>query len=156
MIRRPPRSTRTDTLFPYTTLFRSPPPHGGRPRRSSRAWSVASNRLGQPRRLQIAPFGPFEGDRCKDPRPVGAGIDSNPIRPLLDILADRMAVNDHQPVIADIVEEILANPTKVRRRLFLQGHAGPDAGMDKGIVTDFDEILPFAKEPHMRLGHQFG
>src|SRR3546814_9457853 len=38
MIRRPPRSTRTDTLFPYTTLFRS---HGGahldrhpRPRRA--------------------------------------------------------------------------------------------------------------------------
>src|SRR3546814_7477412 len=27
MIRRPPRSTRTDTLFPYTTLFRS---EGGR------------------------------------------------------------------------------------------------------------------------------
>src|SRR3546814_11774418 len=28
MIRRPPRSTRTDTLFPYTTLFRS---HGEQP-----------------------------------------------------------------------------------------------------------------------------
>src|SRR3546814_19946970 len=26
MIRRPPRSTRTDTLFPYTTLFRSHSP----------------------------------------------------------------------------------------------------------------------------------
>src|SRR3546814_20827415 len=26
MIRRPPRSTLTDTLFPYTPLFRSPPP----------------------------------------------------------------------------------------------------------------------------------
>src|SRR3546814_8991068 len=26
MIRRPPISTRTDTLFPYTTLFRSPMP----------------------------------------------------------------------------------------------------------------------------------
>src|SRR3546814_16886128 len=25
MLRRPPRSTRTDTPFPYTTLFRSPP-----------------------------------------------------------------------------------------------------------------------------------
>src|SRR3546814_8061739 len=25
MVRRPPRSTRTDTLFPYTTLFRSTP-----------------------------------------------------------------------------------------------------------------------------------
>src|SRR3546814_5732447 len=32
MLRRPPRSTRTDTLFPYTTLFRSPrsPPAGNR------------------------------------------------------------------------------------------------------------------------------
>src|SRR3546814_2667091 len=29
MIRRPPRSTRTDTLFPYTTLFRSQEPAGG-------------------------------------------------------------------------------------------------------------------------------
>src|SRR3546814_3065676 len=33
MIRRPPRSTRTDTLFPYTTLFRSrghpPAQHAG-------------------------------------------------------------------------------------------------------------------------------
>src|SRR3546814_4754080 len=29
MIRRPPRSTRTDTLFPYTTLFRSGGPFGG-------------------------------------------------------------------------------------------------------------------------------
>src|SRR3546814_5742298 len=27
MIRRPPRSTRTDTLFPYTTLFRSKAGH---------------------------------------------------------------------------------------------------------------------------------
>src|SRR3546814_2298088 len=33
MIRRPPRSTRTDTLFPYTTLFRS--------RSLQRAWPHA-------------------------------------------------------------------------------------------------------------------
>src|SRR3546814_15101419 len=37
MIRRPPRSTRTDTLFPYTTLFRSP----GAQRR------IAGRRFGQ-------------------------------------------------------------------------------------------------------------
>src|SRR3546814_1093731 len=30
MIRRPPRSTRTDTLFPYTTLFRSGPDRSAR------------------------------------------------------------------------------------------------------------------------------
>src|SRR3546814_11421583 len=45
MIRRPPRSTRTDTLFPYTTLFRSPghiQPNRGAPpavRRLSRSCS---------------------------------------------------------------------------------------------------------------------
>src|SRR3546814_8891742 len=31
MIRRPPSSTRTYTLFPYTTLFRSPPIPCGKP-----------------------------------------------------------------------------------------------------------------------------
>src|SRR3546814_728107 len=33
MIRRPPRSTRTDTLFPYTTLFRSVSLSAGAPYR---------------------------------------------------------------------------------------------------------------------------
>src|SRR3546814_4490132 len=41
MIRRPPRSTRTDTLFPYTTLFRS---------RCDRAFL---GRGGAPRRLHL-------------------------------------------------------------------------------------------------------
>src|SRR3546814_11050196 len=48
MIRRPPRSTRTDTLFPYTTLFRSQPPSVRRMRsfaaacRASRALHAAA------------------------------------------------------------------------------------------------------------------
>src|SRR3546814_3396344 len=46
MIRRPPRSTRTDTLFPYTTLFRSwgrraPMTDVARPRRR---WRVGEER----------------------------------------------------------------------------------------------------------------
>src|SRR3546814_8137416 len=36
MIRRPPRATRTDTLFPYTTLFRSPSRSADAPPRSWR------------------------------------------------------------------------------------------------------------------------
>src|SRR3546814_2235697 len=40
MIGRPPRSTRTDTLFPYTTLFRSTAPIDGR---VSRAEITAGN-----------------------------------------------------------------------------------------------------------------
>src|SRR3546814_17660617 len=54
MLRRPPRSTRTDTLFPYTTLFRSRmcSPRAvrsrGRPRRCSwRAPSVADPRIAE-------------------------------------------------------------------------------------------------------------
>src|SRR3546814_1610127 len=38
MIRRPPRSTRTDTLFPYTTLFRS----AGHRLRKARSRALAS------------------------------------------------------------------------------------------------------------------
>src|SRR3546814_2798004 len=40
MLRRPPRSTRTDTLFPYTTLFRSPVTarSGGENRHDSRCF----------------------------------------------------------------------------------------------------------------------
>src|SRR3546814_7728424 len=45
MIRRPPRSTRTDTLFPYTTLFRSVTRFGGlKPEQSpNRTASVYQN-----------------------------------------------------------------------------------------------------------------
>src|SRR3546814_8875112 len=54
MIRRPPRSTRTDTLFPYTTLFRS-----GLYHYAARLGHVARDRSGvQPQvavRLQLGP-----------------------------------------------------------------------------------------------------
>src|SRR3546814_12457039 len=45
MIRRPPRSTRTDTLFPYTTLFRSLVP-APKPRR--RYWPRPRQRIAAP------------------------------------------------------------------------------------------------------------
>src|SRR3546814_6873007 len=43
MIRRPPRSTRTDTLFPYTTLFRSARP-GSRLRSANRRYGRGGGR----------------------------------------------------------------------------------------------------------------
>src|SRR3546814_5872514 len=46
MIRRPPRSTLTDTLFPYTTLFRSPGPRSFR--RCQPSHSDAALRTGAP------------------------------------------------------------------------------------------------------------
>src|SRR3546814_10333151 len=50
MIRRPPRSTRTDTLFPYTTLFRS---RDRPPRRAARA-CAAGAAAGRHRRVSGA------------------------------------------------------------------------------------------------------
>src|SRR3546814_16189111 len=44
MIRRPPRSTRTDTLFPYTTLFRS----RRHRRESGRTIRIATSACGRP------------------------------------------------------------------------------------------------------------
>src|SRR3546814_10384615 len=53
MIRRPPRSTRTDTLFPYTTLFRSAvaarrPVERRRARRNACAAAAAEGPAGRP------------------------------------------------------------------------------------------------------------
>src|SRR3546814_3267045 len=57
MIRRPPRSTRTDTLFPYTTLFRSI--EGELPDLVARGNPVAAEKLQQAasrRRIDLQPL----------------------------------------------------------------------------------------------------
>src|SRR3546814_3024172 len=54
MIRRPPRSTRTDTLFPYTTLFRSDGEH------QTQGQERAQVQVLRPRRSRHAgPAGPW-------------------------------------------------------------------------------------------------
>src|SRR3546814_3088291 len=66
MIRRPPRSTRTDTLFPYTTLFRSPP----KPR------ACPGKRVGGENDRQARPSGgphPKDRNSVEDPRGNHAG-----------------------------------------------------------------------------------
>src|SRR3546814_10155203 len=65
MIRRPPRSTRTDTLFPYTTLFRScnaaQPDVGGRGLSGSGYWSASGRVCPHPcfsvLYIRLLPFG---------------------------------------------------------------------------------------------------
>src|SRR3546814_18020000 len=60
MIRRPPRSTRTDTLFPYTSRFRSLVAGGaneGVQVRAVRAGAIAADRRPGPPDLFIGVFG---------------------------------------------------------------------------------------------------
>src|SRR3546814_3236165 len=74
MIRRPPRSTRTDTLFPYTTLFRSPDriQHLRSPARSP-------DRAAGGRRRSAGGAGPGPADQGARGRPGSAEVaDSRP------------------------------------------------------------------------------
>src|SRR3546814_3279322 len=68
MIRRPPLSTRTDTLFPYTTLFRSVGRVSGR--RASVALHVAQRDAGGSLVGRVGELGAAlaVGDRDRDPR----------------------------------------------------------------------------------------
>src|SRR3546814_10425416 len=67
MIRRPPRSTRTDTLFPYTTLFRS----AGHPPREVAETLVAPLEDRPDRAQQSAVDRPLE----RPQRLIGATVD---------------------------------------------------------------------------------
>src|SRR3546814_9392935 len=71
MIRRPPRSTRTDTLFPYTTLFRSPIVWHRVPAAAERrTWAVrapAASSPGPPRQRLLL----RRGFPCRPPPPPG-------------------------------------------------------------------------------------
>src|SRR3546814_1883075 len=58
MIRRPPRSTRTDTLFPYTTLFRSPGMEDTRGAPAAQDWEAERQELAQRREQAAAMGGP--------------------------------------------------------------------------------------------------
>src|SRR3546814_3069079 len=64
MIRRPPRSTRTDTLFPYTTLFRSGRGCGCAPCGCCRGWPPV------PPPADGSPAGNVPG-RCRGRSPAG-------------------------------------------------------------------------------------
>src|SRR3546814_15430286 len=67
MILRPPRSTRTDTLFPYTTLFRSP---AGKPRRWRDRGLARRARLG----LRVVPALLAFDDGRRRHRTPGTGV----------------------------------------------------------------------------------
>src|SRR3546814_18704854 len=75
MIRRPPRSTRTDTLFPYTTLFRSPDLPRHRHRRLAAAVRAARAALRTGRTIRRG----FARDPAAGQQPaVGLGLRHGP------------------------------------------------------------------------------
>src|SRR3546814_19825183 len=91
MIRRPPRSTRTDTLFPYTTLFRSAlsPDDVAAVARVERYLNDIQTLQG--RFVQVSSNGAYaEGDIYLD-RPGSLRFDYDPPSPVL-IIANGMSM----------------------------------------------------------------
>src|SRR3546814_13788246 len=88
MIRRPPRSTRTDTLFPYTTLFRSVGHLQSLPKSDGLrlATNASSHHQTSNRRHSWLPRGPNEASRTyrlslrSDDR-LAKATASRPVRP---------------------------------------------------------------------------
>src|SRR3546814_3300655 len=81
MIRRPPRDTRTDTLFPYTTLCRSAAaaeiPQLSRP--EPRKGFIA-NASGERQKGAACPAGRAELANTKDQSPVQIGVSGSAVR----------------------------------------------------------------------------
>src|SRR3546814_13958720 len=73
MIRRPPRSTRTDTLFPYTTLFRSGPgaPSSTPPAARPALWTASTSAWLDAAKPTVTPLldgaSPLPGVRIRRP-----------------------------------------------------------------------------------------
>src|SRR3546814_9244695 len=84
MIRRQPRSTRTDTLFPYTTLFRSPGPGAGSDISPVRSTSFAGPFDSYQTACMCPPFPPpalLRRRRCLCALPFRLRLRRPPLRP---------------------------------------------------------------------------
>src|SRR3546814_10831177 len=125
MIRRPPRSTRTDTLFPYTTLFRSLLPEVVG--QAARVVAAAAER--RARRAARRPDRLVDGeDHIRNPRLVG--------RARQQIAAARTTHAVDQPAAPQLGEKLLA----IGARDFLTlGDLGQSQRLALAVVREIDE-----------------
>ena len=73
----------------------------------------------------------LEHDACQPSGCKGAGIDIDPVRQYLGLLARRMSVNDDPTDVHRAFEKLVANPQQIFDALSLQRDAGPHARMAK-------------------------
>src|SRR3546814_12355898 len=103
MIRLPPRSTRTDTLFPYTTLFRSTPLC-----RCRLPWSLAitmQGNFGKPRLALVIQADQFSEHTSVTVLPVTSTLVA---APLLHITVEPSAENGLQKPSQVMIDKVLS------------------------------------------------
>src|SRR3546814_8529160 len=124
MIRRPPRSTRTDTLFPYTTLFRSFLQHLGK----VHAVALAARELADLLLLVAAPE--VEG------ADIGARLslvlaELNDVEPAGDFFPHRLVSGEGVAALVDIAElHGVADAQAAAVGLLLAGDHAEPRGLD--------------------------
>src|SRR3546814_418355 len=139
MMRRPPRSTRTDTLFPYTTLFRSG--RGGADYAFRRFTGEGHARLLDA--VAGVVLQPLETRGLADRLALGRIVDHRPLGDCAHLLDDGDAAAERvqclQVIVADVEE---ATFVIARLRLLAQQHvAAGDVEVHALAQHRLDEIL---------------
>src|SRR3546814_17714212 len=122
MTRRPPRSTRTDTLVPYTTLFRSVLCDDERAHRIARARILFDHRpAGQRRRVLVGILRVMRGDRLIDTAeidgPAVAGVEAKGAAPAARVDAVDVVLPAQRIVdIAAVAEHVTDQAPRDRKR----------------------------------------
>src|SRR3546814_5753079 len=135
MIRRPPRSTRTDTLFPYTTLFRSPT-RGPSPSRSIRASTMRPASTSAARVSPIPASISHSAKRHAGGAQQRAGFEDGQADDVR--MAARQKAHEHLRAALDRIAASLAHPL-----------AAPDIPVDLGIGEPLERDDGIG-DPHAR------
>src|SRR3546814_5937353 len=135
MIRRPPRSTRTDTLFPYTTLFRSVAVLGGDGEGGDQALGNSVGAVG--------------ADGHRDPVALGGAV-----QPVAGRVAGRRGsrgrrggaacVDDGRAALGDGRDEVVLDPSLVAHDLgsVLAADLGVEAvGRSEGHTSELQSLM---------------
>src|SRR3546814_5846567 len=91
--------------------------------------------------------------RRQRPAAKGADVDANAIALLVGFRGDAVTMDDHLALIARIFQEFLADPAQIGQRLLVERHAGPDAGVDEGILADRSEEHTSELQSLMRISY---
>src|SRR3546814_4797471 len=142
MIRRPPRSTRTDTLFPYTTLFRS--------------IGLIEHQLGELQResLEPAAIAELAGSHRRHAHAaalittcdtaaarLGGDEAGSPSHLLQQVRADLARQAEHEPRLGDIDAMLDSAAIQLDEALILLDTVRSDLDMDPAAFDEMDRRL---------------
>ena len=99
---------------------------------------------------------PFEAQRRETAGGIGAGIDTDSVTTMLDLVGHRVTVYDGLLQPRPMIQERVADPAQVGSSLSIQRGIGTNPRMHEGIVADHDHIFEPVEEAPMIRGDEVG